>query len=87
METSIFLAKVTSLYFVILGLGLLVRKDHFKEMFKAFFGRKSALFLGGLFVLIIGILMVAAHPQFTADWRSWITAIGYLAMFIILPNF
>ena len=80
MITSIFLAKALSIYFVIIGLGLLLRKDHFREIIKAFFSRKASLFLGGWLALIVGILMIAAHPRFTADWRSWITAIGYLSL-------
>jgi hypothetical protein len=80
MITSIFLAKALSIYFVIIGLGLLLRKDHFREIIKAFFSRKASLFLGGWLALIVGILMIAAHPRFTADWRSWITVIGYLSL-------
>ena len=80
MTTSIFLAKAISLYFVIMGLGLLIRKDHFQEIVKVFFARKGVMFLGGWLALLVGILMVAAHPYFTADWRSWVTAIGYLAL-------
>lgn len=80
MIVSIFLAKALSLYLVILGLGLVLRKNHFEEVIKAFFKRKGTMFLGGWLALIIGILMVVAHPQFTPDWRSWITAIGYLSL-------
>jgi hypothetical protein len=75
-----FLARVLSLYFVIMGLGLLLRKDHFQGIIQEFFSRKASVFLGGLLVLIVGILMVVVHPRFTPDWRSWITAIGYLSL-------
>ena len=80
MTTSIFLAKAFSLYFLIMGLAIIVRRKKFQEVFTEFLSNQTCLFLTAIITVILGILLVIAHPMFTADWRSVITALAWLTL-------
>ena len=80
MDISIFLAKAFSLYFIIVGLALIIRKIRFKLAFKEILDSKSYILFIAILATILGILMVISHPDFTKDWRSVITVLAWLTL-------
>jgi hypothetical protein len=79
MNTSIFLAKVFSLYLLIFGLAVITQRRALQIMFKELLNNKPVVFIFSFLAMIIGILLVVAHPTFTPDWRSLITLFAWLA--------
>lgn len=80
METSIFLAKVIGLIFVISTTAVMIRyKESFafeEEAVKS----PSLAYTSGFLILILGVLLVVSHSVWAFDWRLVITAISWLVL-------
>jgi uncharacterized protein YjeT (DUF2065 family) len=91
MDKSIFLAKVFGLYLLLIGLALFLRPRDFVQMMKDVFNNSSAIMLGGIFGIIVGILLLVSHNLWVADWRILITLLAWIAfskgaVSLFLPN-
>lgn len=78
MATSIMLAKIMGVYFVILGLCMWSDCKQFKQRWMALKPNSDALFIAGFFELLIGILVVLNHNVWIQSWPVIITIVGYL---------
>ncbi len=81
MLTSLFLAKVFSIYLVVIGAACLVRREWFKDAVAELFDNKAVMLIWVIFGLILGIILIVVHPLFTADWRSVISVLCWLVFF------
>ena len=80
METSILIAKIIGIVYTALGVGLIINKKYYKETFKKMISNTSFLFMGGLFAIIIGVLIIEHHNYWKNDWTVLITIIGWVAI-------
>ena len=92
MDTSIFLAKAFSIYFLIIGITVILRRKKLLEAVGALFANKGNIFFMAIMILILGIILVLFHPAFTPDWRSVITVLCWLTLlkgivYILVPEF
>ena len=92
MNVSIFLARVFCLYFLAMGLTLIIRRKKMQEVLTSALGHSSCLFVISLMTLIIGILLVVAHPVFTATWTCVITVLAWLSLlkglvYVVFPEY
>jgi len=79
MDASLFLARVLGLYFLVVGIALLLRPKSLIEMADEFMANRPVMFLSGLLALTVGILIVASHNLWTPDWRIVPTLFGWIA--------
>lgn len=91
MENSIFLAKILGPYCIIVAIGIMFNLRTYQKVMEDFLKNAALFYLGGVFALIIGFLLVLSHNVWIADWRVIITIFGWLALIkgiwlIILPN-
>ena len=91
MENSILLAKILGAYMVIIAIGLICNMKFYQKMMEDFFKNTALIYLGGVFALIIGLLILLFHNVWVADWPVIITIFGWLglikgAWLIIFPN-
>ncbi|MBT7348472.1 hypothetical protein HN858_02225 [Candidatus Falkowbacteria bacterium] len=80
MFTSILLAKVFGLFFVVIALFMALRKKFFNEVLKEIKHDEGWVFLFGTFTLVIGLLMIFGHNVWVDAWRIVITVIGWLTL-------
>lgn len=80
MIVSIFLARVLGLYFIIVSLAVLFRFKYFQTAYDELVVSKANVLFGAVLSLIVGILIVVAHPIFIWNWRLLITVMGYLTL-------
>lgn len=78
MYTSIFLAKVLGLYFIITSLFTFIRHKEVPEIIRAMTAERGTLFLVAILTLIMGILLVVSHNLWVNDWRVVITLVSWL---------
>jgi len=91
METSIFIARIFGLCYLILGVGFLFKKKAFQGIMNDFCKNKALVFISGLFSLVIGVVIVLTHNVWVANWTVMITIIGWLGFIkgiwiIVFPN-
>ena len=80
MDTSILLAKVVGIYFVVICLLVLIKRKFFQQVLQSFASSKAVIFLGSILALIIGLLLVISHNVWETNWRVIITIAGWLAL-------
>ena len=91
METSIFIARIFGLCYLILGAGLVFNRKVFGQVMDDFCKNAALLFYGGLLALVIGVVIILTHNVWVANWTVIITIIGWVALIkgiwiIIFPN-
>ena len=80
METSIFIARIFGLCYLIIGAGFVLNRKAFKQIMNDFCKNTALLFYGGLFTLVIGVVIILIHNIWVANWTMIITIIGWLAL-------
>lgn len=91
MDISIFLAQVFGLYFIFVGVVLLIRRDTISSLMAAL-NHRGFMYLSGFIVLMVSIPLVLIHNVWDGSWRViitmlvWITLIKGL-MLIFAPEF
>jgi hypothetical protein len=92
MQNSLVIARLIGPLFSTIGIGMLVNTDTYRQIGQQFLGSYAIIYLSGLVVLLIGLSILNAHSNWTADWRSTITAVGWVLTLagvwrIIAPQF
>jgi hypothetical protein len=78
MQTSIFLAQLIGPGFLVIGLGMLINRDGYREMAQEFLKSRPLIYLAGLLAIGPGLAIVLVHNVWAADWRVIITIFGWL---------
>ena len=90
METTLFLAKIIGLYFLVIGLHMALRGKELRVMFEAFAENRPLTYLTSVFVLILGLLLVVSHNVWVAGWPVIVTLLSWLVLikavaYLLLP--
>lgn len=80
MELTILLAKVIGTYMVIGGIALLVRKRFFMSGLTSFIEDKATRFLLSAIDLLVGLLIVNTHNDWSTLPAGLITLIGWITI-------
>jgi hypothetical protein len=80
MQTSLYLAKLIGPTLVVIGIGMLINRDGYRDMAREFLGSRALIYIAGILAFIPGLAMVLAHNVWAADWRIVITILGWLAL-------
>ncbi len=80
METSILVAQILALVYVVLGLGMLINGAYYKKAFDELLKNPGFMLLGGMMALVVGFLIVSNHNVWVQDWTVLVTIIGWLAL-------
>ena len=91
MDTSVFIARIFGLSYLVMGMGLLFNRKVFRRIIEDFAGNSTFTFYGGALALVIGIVIIQTHNLWVSDWRLMVTLIGWAgfikgAWIIILPD-
>ncbi|KPK39245.1 MAG: hypothetical protein AMJ78_08800 [Omnitrophica WOR_2 bacterium SM23_29] len=91
METSIFIARIFGLCYLIIGAGLMFNRKAFQQVMDDFCKNAALVFYGGILALVIGVVIILIHNVWVANWTVIITIIGWLALIkgiwlIVFPN-
>jgi hypothetical protein len=92
METSQFIARLTGPVFCAVGIGLLSNQATYRQMAGQFLNGYPFIYFSGILALVAGLSILNAHHDWTPDWRSLITLLGWImtvvgAYRIIAPQF
>ncbi len=79
-DISIFLAKFWGWYFIIFFLILSLNPTRIKQIFEDLKDQKFVIITSFL-AIIIGLINILFHNNWTNDWRLIITLIGWMALF------
>lgn len=80
MELSLYLAKVFGLYLLIMAVFFAFRREQLEASIRDLFSSQGMLLVSGALALILGLMIVIAHPVWECSWRVVITILGYLGI-------
>lgn len=80
METSIYIAQIVSVCYLVVGFGFLINANYFKKAMDEMATSHIAVYLGGIMGLVAGFVIVSIHNIWVKDWTVLITLIGWIAL-------
>lgn len=91
MTSSSYLALLFGVYILAVSIPMIANQKRLIAVIDEFIESPPLIFLTGILVLIGGISIICFHNIWTADWRSFVTLMGWAATIegltlIIFPN-
>jgi hypothetical protein len=92
MERSQAIARLTGPVFCAIGIGLLANNAVYRQMAGQFLAGYPFIYFSGILALVGGLAILNTHNDWTRDWRSLITLLGWIMTVvgvyrIIAPQF
>lgn len=78
MQTSHLIARIAGPVLAVMGIGALINGAAYNEISRQLLGNSALVALSGILGLTAGLAILNAHPRWTPDWRSLITALGWM---------
>ena len=77
---TIILAKILGLYFLAIGLAVLIDPDRFRKIYQQIKNDENFLLMGGILALLIGAFVVSVHNNWVLGWPVIITLLGWVGL-------
>jgi hypothetical protein len=78
MQASLKIARLIGPVFCAIGLGMLTNSATYRVMAGQFLNGYPYIYFSGILLLVSGLTILNVHHIWTRDWRSLITALGWL---------
>jgi hypothetical protein len=78
VQTSIIIARLIGPLFSVIGIGMLINTETYRQIGQQFLSTYAIIYLSGIIILLMGLMILNVHNRWTRDWRSAITAVGYI---------
>ncbi len=79
MHQSHTIARLVGPLMAVVGVGMLANGDVYRGMAEQFLVAYPFIYFSGVMLLLGGLLILNMHNVWTSDWRSIITALGWIA--------
>ena len=80
MPSSLVIAQILGPMYVIVAVGLFLNAPAYQRVFEEFLESPVLAYLGGLLALTFGLLVLAFHNVWRADWTLVVTLIGWMGL-------
>lgn len=92
MQQSLTIARLAGPVLAAIGIGMLANQATYREMAAQFLAGLPFIYFSGVLMLVAGLHILNVHHVWTPDWRSAVTAVGWVltgvgAFRIIAPQF
>ncbi len=77
MDLSLFLAQLLGIYFLVVGVLVVLRRDSFMPIIAELGHNRPLVFTIAIFELAVGLSLALSHSIFTFDYRGIISVIGW----------
>ncbi|HEY5379488.1 MAG TPA: hypothetical protein VIJ78_08120 [Pseudolabrys sp.] len=78
MQPSLTIARLIGPVFCAIGIGMLANNQTYNLIGQQYLASYAIIYLSGIMALTVGLAILNAHNMWTRDWRSAITAIGWI---------
>ena len=78
MQSSLNIARLVGPVLAAIGIGMLANQATYREMAAQFLAGLPFIYFSGVLMVVAGLAILNSHPNWTSDWRSTITAIGWV---------
>ncbi len=81
MALSHFLAMAISLYYLVVGIALIVNRQRFVGIYSEMMNNPTFSVFAGIIALIIGTLIILSHNVWVWGWPVLVTIVGWASFF------
>lgn len=81
MDTSLLVAKCAAIIYLSFGFGMLIQPSYYKATLQELITSKTFLVMGSLLAIVLGVVLIAYHNVWQANWLISITIIGWISLF------
>jgi hypothetical protein len=78
MDPALTVARLIGPVLAVIGIGMLANDAVYSQLGEQFLASYPLIYMSGVLALLAGLAILNAHHGWTPDWRSLITAIGWL---------
>ncbi len=82
MQKSQAIARLAGPVFCAIGIGMLTNQATYVVMAGQFLAGYPFIYFSGILALVAGLAILNLHPVWTPDWRSLVTALGWILSII-----
>lgn len=82
MYQSVMLAQLLGIFLTVMGLGMLLNKQHMREVAANIPSNPGAQFAATLVPLLFGTYLVVAHNYWIAGWPVLVTIVGWFIFLV-----
>lgn len=82
MDTSIFLAKALSLYFIIISISAFINRAYMLSVMNEAINQPHIMLFRGVLTLMLGIILILMHNIWEPTWHILITLICWLTFIV-----
>lgn len=75
---SFVLAKIFGIFLTIVGLGVVIKRDHFHDVIEDIIYHPGIQLVAAIVPILVGSTIVVLHPSTAHNWTILITILGYL---------
>jgi len=91
MGTSLFIVKILGPCFLVVALGIMFNREFYQKVMEDFCKNSALMFFGGMFPLVIGLVIVLSHNVWVSGWPVIITIYGWAGILkgiwlLVFPN-
>ena len=91
MGTSLFIVKILGPCFLVVALGIMFNREFYQKVMEDFCKNSALMFFGGMFPLVIGLVIVLSHNVWVSSWPVIITIYGWAGILkgiwlLVFPN-
>ncbi len=91
METTLFLARILAVVYVVFGAGLFINSRYYSKVYGDFVKNCALLFVASLILLVVSTVIVLVHNIWEWQWYVIITVVGWVGLvkaflFLVLPK-
>jgi hypothetical protein len=91
MTTTLFLARLYGVAFVVLGCSMIMNKTYYKHMYKKMLESEIFIFFGGIMALIAGVAIISYHNIWSNPLAAVISLFGWVGvvkglLLLLLPE-
>jgi uncharacterized protein YjeT (DUF2065 family) len=80
MDASIFIARLLGPMFLVMGAGMAIGPQHYRDMAREFLASRALIYIAGILAFLPGLAIVLTHNVWVFDWRLIITIFGWLGL-------
>ncbi len=73
MDTSLLVAKCAAIIYLSFGFGMLIQPSYYKATLQELITSKTFLVMGSLLAIVLGVVLIAYHNVWQANWLISIT--------------
>lgn len=78
MATSIFIAKILGMMYIVVALGLLLNRPYYQKALDEMIKDSGVMYISGYIGVVLGTVLILLHNTWAANWTTIISIFAWI---------